>query len=183
MLESALPSKANFERLKHTNLRLNFSLPSANDWKFVEMICEKWKIFYDVTLLIYGRNFPIANLLFRLICEIKLNLQSWLKSDVEIIPDMASGMLDKFDKCWSEMNGRLAIVSILDPRNKLDCVDFYFKEIYKCEASKEIQRVTPLLYDLLVEYVDRKVEAPIVEDLTLPTPTFTSDSFFSQNAF
>jgi len=102
-----------------------------------------------------------------------------LKSDVEIIADMASRMLDKFDKYWSEMNGLLAIASILDPRNKLDCVYFYFKELYKCEASREIQRVTSLLYDLLVEYVDRKVEAPIVEDLTRPTPTSTSDSLFS----
>jgi len=74
MLESALLHKENFERLKCTNVRLNFSLPSANDWKFAEMICEKLKIFYNVTLLISGRNFSTANLLFRLICEIKLNL-------------------------------------------------------------------------------------------------------------
>jgi len=40
MLESTLPCKANFERLKCTNVRLNFSLPSANDWKFAEMVCE-----------------------------------------------------------------------------------------------------------------------------------------------
>ena len=52
MLESALPYKANFERLKRINVRLNFSLPSANDQKFAEMICEKVKIFYDVSVLI-----------------------------------------------------------------------------------------------------------------------------------
>ena len=92
---------------------------------------------------------------------------------------MASRMLDKFDKYWSEMNGLLAIASMLDPRNKLDCVDFYSKEVYKCEASREIERLTSLLYDLLVESVDRKVEAPIIEDLTLPTPTSTNDSPFS----
>jgi len=39
------------------------------------------------------------------------------------------------------MNGLLAIASILDPRNKMDCVDFYFNEIYKGEASREIERV------------------------------------------
>jgi len=72
-----------------------------------------------------------------------------VNSDVEIISDMAYRMIDKFDKYWSEMNGLLAIASILDPRNKLNCVDFYFKEIYKVEASREIQRITSLLYDLL----------------------------------
>jgi len=75
------------------------------------------------------------------------------------------------------MNGLLAIAVILNPINKLDRVDFYFEE--KCEACREIQRVTSLSYDLLLEYVDRKVEVPIVKDLTLPTPTSTSDSPFS----
>jgi len=106
------------------------------------MICEKLKIFYDVTLLISGRNFSAANLLFRLICEIKLKLQSWLTSNVEVIVDIASRMIDKFDEYWSEMNGLLAISSMLDPRNKLDCMDFYLKEIYKGEATREIEKIT-----------------------------------------
>ena len=77
--------KTNFDRLNHTNLRLNFSLASAKDRKFAGMIREKLKVFYDVSLLISRINFPIANLLFRLICEIKLNLQSLLAFDVESI--------------------------------------------------------------------------------------------------
>jgi len=52
------------------------------------------------------------------------------------------------------MNGLLAIASILDLRNKMDCVDFYFNEIYEDEACREIERVASLLYDLLVQYVD-----------------------------
>jgi len=109
-----------------------------------------------VTLLIPRRNYPIANFLFRIIFEIKLNLQSRLRSDIEIISDMSSRMIDKFDKYWSEVNGLLAIASILDLRNKLDCVDFDFKEIYRVEALREIQRITSLSYDLLMEYVDKK---------------------------
>lgn len=69
------------------------------------------------------------------------------------------------------MNGLLAIASILDPRNKMDCVDFYFNEIYKGEASREIERVSSLLYDLLVEYIDRKSRVPEVENSTFGTPS------------
>ena len=79
------------------------------------------------------------------------------------------------------MNGLLAIASILDPRNKLHCVDFYFKEIYKGLASYEIERVTTLLYDLLVEYQDRKLEVTNIEDpisTTVGTPS--SDRSLSQ---
>jgi len=42
---------------------------------------------------------------FRRICEIKLNLQSWMKSNVEIIRDMAFKMIEKFDKYCIEKNG------------------------------------------------------------------------------
>jgi len=55
-------------------------------------------------------------------------------------------------------------------------VDFYFKEIHRVEASREIHRITSLLYDILVEYVDKRIEAPIIEDPNVSTPTSTSDS-------
>jgi len=126
ILQSALPYKANFDRLKCVNAKFNFSLPNAHDWQFAALVCEKSKIFYDITLLFSGRYFPTANLVFRLICEIKLSLQSWLNSNVDIIRDMAFKMIEKFDKYWSEMNELLAIASILDPRNKMDYVNFYF---------------------------------------------------------
>jgi len=63
------------------------------------------------------------------------------------------------------MNGLLAIASILDPRNKMDCVDFSCSEIYKGEASRDIERVSSLLYDLLVEYV---IENLIFSRLKIP---------------
>ena len=59
--------------------------------------------------------------------------------------------------------GYLAIASMLDPRNKLDCVDFYFREIYKGEAPKEIEKITSFLYDLLVEYVEKNVEVLVAK--------------------
>jgi len=58
-------------------------------------------------------------------------------------------------------------------------VDFYFNETYKGEASREIERASLLLHDLLVEYVDRKSNIPPeVENPTFGTPT--SDPFLFQ---
>jgi len=123
-------------------------------------------------MLFSRRDSPTANLLFRRIRETKLNLQSWLNSNVEIIRDMAYRMIKKFDKYWAEMNGLLAIASILDPRNK--SVDFHFNEIYEGEASREIERVASLLYDLLVECVDKKTNVAEVENPTYGTPANSS---------
>ena len=72
---------------------------------------------------------PTTNLVFRLICKIKLNPQSWLNSNVEIIRDMTYRMIEEFDKYWAKMNGLLTIASMLDPRNQMDHFDFYFNEI------------------------------------------------------
>ena len=96
-------------------------------------------------------------------------------------------MIGKFDKCWSEMNGLLAIALILYPRNKLNCVDFYFKEIYKSQASGKTQRITSLSSDLFVEYVVEKLkfqllmillfllELPLVTQLFFPKRPFKED--------
>jgi len=48
--------------------------------------------------------------------------------------------MDRFYKYWGKINGLLAIISILNPGNKLDCVDFYFKKICRSEVAMEIQR-------------------------------------------
>lgn len=39
---------------------------------------------------------------------------------------MAASMMEKFDKYWGQVNWALAIATILDLRNKMDCVDYYF---------------------------------------------------------
>jgi len=54
--------KQNFERLKCVDTKLNFSFPSPSDWKFAKIVCEKLKVFYDVTLLFSRKDFPTANL-------------------------------------------------------------------------------------------------------------------------
>lgn len=92
------------------------------------------------------------------ICEIKLALRRWLTSDVEIICMMAKGMIENFDKYWQRINGLLAIATILDPRNKMDCVEFYFGKIYGDEADFEIARIRKILDNLVVEYQKNSCE-------------------------
>lgn len=155
MLQSVLPYKDVFASIKRQSPRIKFTLPTNSDWEFVAIICEKLKIFHKVTELFSGRKYPTSNLFFRQICEIKLALNSWLLSDIHVIKDMASRMIEKFDKYWSIINEVLAISAILDPRNKLECVEFYFNDIYGDNADYEIERVKNSLYDLLYEYQEK----------------------------
>lgn len=65
---------------------------------------------------------------------------------------MVSKMMEKFDKYWLFINGFLVIGAILDFRNKLECVELYFDEIYGYDVFEEVERVKNLLDDLLDEY-------------------------------
>lgn len=65
---------------------------------------------------------------------------------------MAKKMTEKFDKYWKRTSGLLAIATILDPRNKMDCVEFYFRKFYEDDADRQLSKVRKCLDDLVVEY-------------------------------
>ncbi|KNA10033.1 hypothetical protein SOVF_148100 [Spinacia oleracea] len=155
MLQSALPYKNVFANLKTQNPKFKFVVPTQRDWESAETICDKLKRFHKVTELFSCRKYPTANLFFRQVCEIKLALRLWKNSNEQFVRDMAEKMIEKFDKYWSNINGILSVAAILDPRNKLECVEYYFCEIFGDEASVEVERVKTLLYDLLHEYHEK----------------------------
>jgi hypothetical protein len=64
---------------------------------------------------------------------------------------MASQMISKFEKYWSEFSLVLAIVVVLDPRYKLRLVKYYYMKIYGAE-SQEYENVTKTLTKLFMEY-------------------------------
>lgn len=78
----------------------------------------------------------------------------WLSSDVEVIKSMANSIYEKFDKYWHDINGPLAIAIIVDPRNKMDCVEFYFQKLYGDSAELELSRIS----NFVVEYQRKSVE-------------------------
>ena len=77
---------------------------------------------------------------------------------MEVIKCMTQKMQEKFDKYWEDINGLLAVVSILDPRNKMDCIKFYFDLFYDGEAEVQIERIRKLLDMLVNEYQENKNE-------------------------
>ncbi|CAL5407309.1 unnamed protein product [Camellia sinensis] len=65
---------------------------------------------------------------------------------------MAGPMRVKFQKYWEECSLVLAIAVVLDPRFKMDLVEYYFGLIYGADANKHIQRVRNGFVDLFYEY-------------------------------
>nr|XP_028957589.1 zinc finger BED domain-containing protein RICESLEEPER 2-like [Malus domestica] len=150
MIQSALIYKDVFPRLKQRESQYK-CLPDDRDWEMAREICEKLKLFYNVSELFYGTKYPTTNLYFPKICEIRLSLTRLLTSRRDEIKNMARSMIEKFDKYWSVIHGIMAVATVLDPRFKMRLIEYFFPLMYGQYASNEIDKIRKYCYDLIKE--------------------------------
>ena len=87
-------------------------------------------MFYNITKLFLGQNYPTANTFFIKVCVIQEALYDWLICSNEVVSAMASTMLENFDKYWSGYHIVMTIAVVLDPRYKMKILEFYFSIKY-----------------------------------------------------
>ena len=69
-------------------------------------------------------------------------------------------MKNKFDKYWGECNLLMAIVAILDSRQKMRVLEFVFPKIYSAlECQENITKVQKTLFEMYKEYVSAVVSS------------------------
>ncbi|XP_010256082.1 PREDICTED: zinc finger BED domain-containing protein RICESLEEPER 2-like isoform X2 [Nelumbo nucifera] len=151
MLDCALEMKEAFCRLKDIDHDYHI-YPSEEEWKIGSIIRDCLKIFYNTTNKFSGRRYPTANIFFTNVCTINLKLQEWGRSGHPFLRSMAFKIKEKFDKYWEDNNLVLAIAIVLDPRFKMQIVEYYYNKIYGFEADKYISRVRTAIFDLYMEY-------------------------------
>ncbi|XP_071738736.1 zinc finger BED domain-containing protein RICESLEEPER 2-like [Rutidosis leptorrhynchoides] len=153
MLNVAIIYKSVFRRLKTQDALYN-TLPSEKDWELANIICKKLKVFYDVTLLFSGDKYPTANLFVKSIYEIKYALNQWSEDEEKIIRDMAMKMISKYDKYWNVIHGFMGVAAILDPRYKLNIMEYSFPRLYSnmedVKAKIDVHKV--FMYELFEHY-------------------------------
>ena len=49
-------------------------VPSEAEWETAKDVCDRLKLFYNVTELFSGTRYPTANMFFPMICKIKMTL-------------------------------------------------------------------------------------------------------------
>ncbi|VAI19183.1 unnamed protein product [Triticum turgidum subsp. durum] len=155
MLSVALRYKSVFNRLRQREKTFTCA-PSDDDWKFCGEVCDRLKLFADITEIFSGTQYVTANIYFPKICEIKMNIRKWSKCGNEIIEAMSDAMSAKFDKYWSDIQGLMGIATLLDPRFKIDMLHVCFEmllgdeSIIDCESK--VHEIHELVSSLMLEY-------------------------------
>ncbi|CAN1220686.1 Putative AC transposase [Linum grandiflorum] len=151
MLVTAIPYKEVFNRLKQCDPQYD-SLPSIEHWLFASIVCEKFNCFSLVSDLFLGSKYPTENLFVPSICELRIQIYQWMMDSNEFIQRMAASMWTKFIKYWQVIQDLLAIAVVLDPRYKLDIIEYYTERIAMDGSLLNANTIRGILGDLLVEY-------------------------------
>ncbi|KAE8715133.1 hypothetical protein F3Y22_tig00110186pilonHSYRG00036 [Hibiscus syriacus] len=139
------------------------TLLSEEDWKKVKEVCSFLALFNEVTKIISGSEYPTSNLFLSELFGIKEALDAIVLGGSDYMVAMAMKMKKNFDKYWGTCNLLISIGAILDPRYKMKLLEFSFHTIYSHdEASREIQIVRCILYELYQEYVEAHKAANVV---------------------
>ncbi|KAG8490887.1 hypothetical protein CXB51_014711 [Gossypium anomalum] len=128
---------------------------SSEEWRNVAILCKFLKVFYDVTCVFSGSNYPTANLYFRGVWNVHNVLLDTVKGPYSFLTPMVKQMQEKFNKYWAEYSLILSCAAILDPRYKLNYVQYCFTTIYGIHASDFVETILSNLRLLFDEYVKK----------------------------
>ena len=136
---------------------LGDEIPDYFDWECCKQMVAMLKIFFDTTMRISGSLYVTSNAFLSEICDLNDTLNHLHSSSDLSVINMSINMRQKFDKYWGDptkMNSLVFIASILDPRFKLEFIDFSVKQIYGAvNGSKLFENLKAELNILFTDYV------------------------------
>uniref|UniRef100_A0A803N9Q5 BED-type domain-containing protein n=1 Tax=Chenopodium quinoa TaxID=63459 RepID=A0A803N9Q5_CHEQI len=164
MLNAAIELQDAFERYSgedphyvvDLNERDGKGSPDSDDWNNVRRLSEFLQAFYDLTLHVSGSLYVSLNLFFHELVSVVVLMKDLVSSDDVDMCLMACRMKEKYEKYWGDpekINLLIFIAVVLDPRYKLDYVEWMITEIYDpIVASKLVDNVKVALNALYEEY-------------------------------
>lgn len=126
---------------------------TEEEWEKVSKLRKFLKHFYDVTNDFSASNTPTSNIYFRGVLRLHKLLTKITTGPPSILSSMVNAMEVKFEKYWDEYNLLLSCAAVLDPRLKLEGVNFLYERLFGEVYAKEMARkIRNTLIELLDEY-------------------------------
>ncbi|KAL6559716.1 hypothetical protein OROGR_004833 [Orobanche gracilis] len=125
---------------------------STEEWGKVNELNKFLKVFYDVTNSFSASKTPTANVYFDGVWKIQKKLIDISNGLPSLLTSMVNGMHEKFNKYWSDYNLVLSCAAVLDPRLKLERVEYCYEKLYGEVYAKEmIESIRNTLFELYDE--------------------------------
>ncbi|XP_075103827.1 zinc finger BED domain-containing protein RICESLEEPER 2-like [Nicotiana tabacum] len=138
MLRTTLDYKEVFRKLSLTDTNYR-CFPTEGQWSAAHEVCEKLQLFHHITEQFSGSQYPTSTQYFSKVCDIKLELEAWVKNLNPLISSMALSMLLKFKKYWDDMHISMGVATIFDSRFKMKVVASH--ESFQASSSNEVAGV------------------------------------------
>ena len=153
MLKTACYYEKSFEIYEETESSflsdLGEDIPDFVDWEHVSCLVKMLKIFYDATVRISELKYVTANYFLSEISNLSFLLDEMQSSSDISIMHMGMNMKHKFHKYWGEpekINYIIFMVTILDPRYKIEFLKFSIDQMYGEDLGNNL--LTNLKFDL-----------------------------------
>ncbi|KAJ3706101.1 hypothetical protein LUZ61_009806 [Rhynchospora tenuis] len=159
MLELALELKPAICRYPNFDKRYILKI-SDLQWEAIKALAADLKVFYGATLKLSGTKYPTLNLFFTEFCEVFIIIKRMATSPYPFIVKMGAQMLNKFDKYWTIGNSLLAIATVLDPRCKIDVIEYYMTELCPQACGSFINNLRNCMKEMFNEYVEAYADGP-----------------------
>ncbi|CAN0908225.1 Zinc finger BED domain-containing protein RICESLEEPER 1 [Linum grandiflorum] len=114
---------------------------------------------------------------FPKVCELRLRLLEWLGDPNPMIVSMAGKMWNKFAKYWDDIHLLLVVTVVLDPRYKLDLVEYYAARFGIDSTDLVAERVKSVVADLVMEYQRKSPKNTSVSLTCAPSSSSTDLDF------
>ncbi|KAG2725612.1 hypothetical protein I3760_01G073900 [Carya illinoinensis] len=154
--------------------------PDAVDWDRVKCFVDFLKLFYDTTMRISGSKYCTANLYFDELSRIHDHLQHNYGNSEGLLFATAMRMKSKYEKYWGDIvkiNRLLLVAAILDPRYKLEIIQFFFIDILGEEKAEEfIRELRKDIDDLYGHYNNNSHPTPASGSRSSSHPTSSTSS-------
>ncbi|XP_074282273.1 zinc finger BED domain-containing protein RICESLEEPER 2-like [Silene latifolia] len=143
---------------KDKNIKV-FAL-KQEEWERVAEVFNFLKVLYDVMNTYLASKTQTPNVHFHVLWTVFRKLSDISNGPPSFLFTMAKELHLEFDKYWSDNCLVLSCAAVLDPRFKLERVEYCYEKLYGEEYAREmIGKVKTALFDMFVEY-NKVVDKP-----------------------
>ncbi|XP_063940304.1 zinc finger BED domain-containing protein RICESLEEPER 2-like [Daucus carota subsp. sativus] len=160
-------------------------VPTTWDWANVRRMVDILVHFYELTIRISGSLYVTSNIFYHEISTVNYLLKDWMKSDDIDVSLMGERMKEKYDKYWGDvhkMNKLIYVAVVVDPRYKLEFIEFALGEEYGKEVGWKLANDTSLVIRELFEEYKRTSQPQTTQTNQQGQPSSNTSSLHSTSS-